>query len=182
MAGLCATTANEELSALSSSENVTFEAPHEAATVVATWTTSSIGSPPPTLRSAVVMSRLLVEDAVAVAKALKAEGVAYICASSGGNSPHQKLPSGPGYQVHLAEAVRKGADIPTRAVGLITEPRLAEAIVSEGRADMVALGRGFLADPRWGWRAAAAFGETIHAAPQLLRAVTTLEHWVKAPG
>jgi hypothetical protein len=66
MAGVCATTANEELSALSSSENVTFEAPPEAATVVATWTTSSIGSPLPTLRNAVAISRLLVEDAVAV--------------------------------------------------------------------------------------------------------------------
>jgi 2,4-dienoyl-CoA reductase-like NADH-dependent reductase (Old Yellow Enzyme family) len=119
-----------------------------------------------------------VEDAIEVAKALKAEGVAYICASSGGNSPHQKLPSGPGYQVHLAEAVRKGADIATRAVGLITEPRLAEAVVAEGRADMVALARAFLADPRWGWRAAAAYGEKIHAAPQLLRSVTTMEHWM----
>lgn len=123
-----------------------------------------------------------VEDAIEVAKALKAEGVAYICASSGGNSPHQKLPSGAGYQVHLAEAVRRGADIPTRAVGLITEPGLAETIVAEGRADMVALARAFLADPRWGWRAAAAFGEKIHAAPQLLRSVTTMEHWAKAAG
>jgi len=120
-----------------------------------------------------------VADAIEVAKALKAERVAYICASSGGNSPRQKLPSGPGYQVHLAQAVREGADIPTRAVGLITEPRLAEAIVAEGRADMVALARAFLADPRWGWRAAAAFGEKIHAAPQLLRSVTTMEHWMK---
>jgi 2,4-dienoyl-CoA reductase-like NADH-dependent reductase (Old Yellow Enzyme family) len=123
-----------------------------------------------------------VADAVEAAKALKAQGVAYICASSGGNSPHQKLPSGPGYQVHLAEAVRKGADIPTRAVGLITEPAQAEAILADGRADMVALARAFLADPRWGWRAAAAFGEKIHAAPQLLRSVTTMEHWMKAAG
>jgi len=121
-----------------------------------------------------------IDDAVETAKALKAEGVAYICASSGGNSPHQKLPSGPAYQVHLAEAVRKGAGIATRAVGLITEPALAEAIVAEGRADMVALGRPFLADPRWGWRAAAALGETIHAAPQLARAVGTMEHWMNA--
>ncbi|MGB3834518.1 MAG: NADH:flavin oxidoreductase/NADH oxidase, partial [Mesorhizobium sp.] len=86
-----------------------------------------------------------VPEAVEVAKALKAEGVAYICCSSGGNSPRQKLPSGPGYQVHLAEAVRKGAGMPTRAVGLITEPAQANAIVAEGRADMVALGRALLA-------------------------------------
>ncbi len=120
-----------------------------------------------------------VADAIEVAKALKAEGVAYICCSSGGNSPHQKLPGGPGYQVDLAEAVKRRAGIPTRAVGLITEPAQANAIVADGRADMVALGRAFLADPRWGWRAAAALGEKIQPAPQLARAVTTMEHWAK---
>ncbi|WP_027057115.1 NADH:flavin oxidoreductase/NADH oxidase [Mesorhizobium loti] len=123
-----------------------------------------------------------VEDAIEVAKALKSEGVAYLCCSSGGNSPLQKLPTGPGYQVHLAEAVRKGAGIPTRAVGLIDDPRQAEAVIAEGRADMVALARAFLADPRWGWRAAATFSEKIHPAPQLARSVTTMEHWMKAAG
>ncbi|RVA49367.1 NADH:flavin oxidoreductase/NADH oxidase [Mesorhizobium sp. M7A.F.Ca.US.001.01.1.1] len=123
-----------------------------------------------------------VADAIEVAKVLKDEGVAYLCCSSGGNSPLQKLPTGPGYQVHLAEAVRKGADIPTRAVGLIDDPKQAEAIVTEGRADMVALARAFLADPRWGWRAAATFSETIHPAPQLARSVTTMQHWMKAAG
>ena len=120
-----------------------------------------------------------VEDAIEVAKALKALGVAYLCCSSGGNSPLQKLPTGPGYQVHLAEAVRKGAGIPTRAVGLIDDPAQAEAIVADGRADMVALARAFLADPRWGWRAAATFDEKIHPAPQLARSVTTMQHWMK---
>lgn len=121
-----------------------------------------------------------VEDAIEVAKALKAEGAAYLCCSSGGNSPLQKLPAGAGYQVHLAEAIGKGADIPTRAVGLIDDPRQANAIVAEGRADMVALARAFLADPRWGWRAAATLGEKIHPAPQLARSLTTMEHWMKA--
>ncbi|TIO79631.1 MAG: NADH:flavin oxidoreductase/NADH oxidase [Mesorhizobium sp.] len=121
-----------------------------------------------------------VEEAIEVAKALKAEGVAYLCCSSGGNSPLQKLPSGPGYQVHLAEAIRKGAGIATRAVGLIDDPKQAEAIVADGRADMVALARAFLADPRWGWRAAATFGEEIRPAPQLARSVTTMQHWMKA--
>jgi 2,4-dienoyl-CoA reductase-like NADH-dependent reductase (Old Yellow Enzyme family) len=123
-----------------------------------------------------------VEDAIEVAKVLKAVGVAYLCCSSGGNSPLQKLPTGPGYQVHLAEAVRKGAGIPTRAVGLIDDPKQAEAVIAEGRADMVALARAFLADPRWGWRAAATFSEKIHPAPQLARSVTTMEHWMKAAG
>ncbi|MER9915482.1 MULTISPECIES: NADH:flavin oxidoreductase/NADH oxidase [unclassified Mesorhizobium] len=120
-----------------------------------------------------------VDEAIEVAKALKALDVAYLCCSSGGNSPLQKLPTGPGYQVHLAEAVRKGAGIPTRAVGLIDDPAQAEAIVADGRADMVALARAFLADPRWGWRAAATFGEKIHPAPQLARSVTTMQHWTK---
>lgn len=123
-----------------------------------------------------------VEDAIAVAKALKAVGVAYLCCSSGGNSPLQKVPTGPGYQVHLAEAVKKGADIPTRAVGMIDDPRQADAIVETGQADMVALARAFLADPRWAWRAAAVLGEEIRPAPQLARAVTTMEHWMKAAG
>ncbi|ESX23126.1 NADH:flavin oxidoreductase/NADH oxidase [Mesorhizobium sp. M1148] len=120
-----------------------------------------------------------VEEAIEVAKALKALDVAYICCSSGGNSPLQKLPTGAGYQVHLAEAVRKGAGIPTRAVGLIDDPSQAEAIVADGRADIVALARAFLADPRWGWRAAATFSEKIHPAPQLARSVTTMQHWTK---
>ncbi|ESX05874.1 oxidoreductase [Mesorhizobium sp. LSJC268A00] len=120
-----------------------------------------------------------VDEAIEVAKALKALNVAYICCSSGGNSPLQKLPTGAGYQVHLAEAVRKGAGIPTRAVGLIDDPSQAEAIVADGRADMVALARAFLADPRWGWRAAATFSEKIHPAPQLARSVTTMQHWTK---
>ncbi|MET3659990.1 NADH:flavin oxidoreductase/NADH oxidase [Aquamicrobium ahrensii] len=118
------------------------------------------------------------DEAVKVANALEAEGVSYICCSSGGNSPLQKIPSGPLYQVHLAEAVRKGAGIPVRAVGLITEPKQAEDVIAEGRADMVALGRAFLADPRWGWRAAASLGAEIPAAPQLQRSVTTMRHWV----
>ncbi|MER8654289.1 NADH:flavin oxidoreductase/NADH oxidase [Mesorhizobium sp. M0847] len=120
-----------------------------------------------------------VDEAIEVAKALKALNVAYICCSSGGNSPLQKLPTGAGYQVHLAEAVRKGAGIPTRAVGLIDDPSQAEAIVADGRADMVALARAFLADPRWGWRAAATFSEKIHPAPQLSRSVTTMQHWMR---
>lgn len=123
-----------------------------------------------------------VPEAIEVAKGLKDAGAAYLCCSSGGNSPHQKMPGGPGYQVDLAQAVREGADIPTRAVGLIVDPHQANAVVAEGKADMVALGRAFLADPRWGWRAAAALGEQIRPAPQLARAVTTMEHWVKKAG
>ena len=120
-----------------------------------------------------------VPDAIEVAKALKAIGLAYLCCSSGGNSPLQKLPTGAGYQVHLGEAVRNAVGITTRTVGLITDPEHANAVVKDGKADIVALGRAFLADPRWGWRAAASLGEKIQPAPQLARAVTTMEHWIR---
>jgi 2,4-dienoyl-CoA reductase-like NADH-dependent reductase (Old Yellow Enzyme family) len=123
---------------------------------------------------------LTVEEGVAVAKAYKAAGLAYICCSSGGNSPLQKIPTGPGYQVHLAEAVRKAAGIPVRAVGMIDEPLQANQIVANGRADMVALARAILADPRWPWRAAAILGHELRVAPQLARAAHLPRKWERA--
>lgn len=120
------------------------------------------------------------DETVEVAKALKAEGVSYICCSSGGNSPHQKIPSGPGYQVHLAEYVRTRADIAVRAVGMIDEPHQANDIVRQGCADIVALGRALLADPRWPWRAAAALGHDIEVAPQYRRAAHLPKQWARA--
>ena len=119
-----------------------------------------------------------VDEAIVVAKALKAVGVAYICASSGGNAFDAEIPIAPLYQVEFAERIRKGADIVTRAVGLITTPAEAEAIVAEGRADMVALARAILADPRWPWRAAFELGAPAYAPPQYLRSLTTMKHWV----
>ena len=123
---------------------------------------------------------LAVEEGVKIARAYRDAGVAYICASSGGNSPQQRLPSGPGYQVHLAEAVRNGAGVATRAVGLIDDPRQADEIVRSGRADVVALGRAFLADPRWAWRAAAALGAEIAPPPQYARAAHLPKKWTQA--
>jgi 2,4-dienoyl-CoA reductase-like NADH-dependent reductase (Old Yellow Enzyme family) len=120
------------------------------------------------------------DESVEVAKALKAEGVQYICCSSGGNSPLQKIPVGPGYQVHLAEHIGKAAGIPVRAVGMIDDPAQADEIVRTGRADMVALARAMLADPRWPWRAAAALGHRLEIAPQFARADTLHARWVKA--
>src|SRR5690606_8420453 len=102
-----------------------------------------------------------IEEAVSVSQALKEAGVAYICASSGGITADFKLAMRPGYQVPLAERIRRDAGIVTRAVGLITDPAEAEAIVAEGKADMVALARALLADPRWPWRAAATLGEKL---------------------
>ncbi|MCU0964480.1 MAG: oxidoreductase, partial [Burkholderiaceae bacterium] len=76
---------------------------------------------------------------------------------------------GPGYQVGLAETLRRETGLPTLAVGLITEPEQAEAIVASGQADLVALARGMLFDPRWPWHAASRLGATVEAPPQYWR-------------
>lgn len=110
------------------------------------------------------------EQTLAFADALKARGVDFLHVSSGGVSPRQQIPLGPGYQVHLAEAVKRASGVPTLAVGLITEARQAEAVVAEGRADFVALARAMLFNPRWPWQAAAALGAQVDAAPQYWRA------------
>ncbi len=123
---------------------------------------------------------LSVEDGVQVAQALENAGVAYICCSSGGNSPLQQIPVGPGYQVHLAEAVKNAVKVPVRAVGMIDDARQAEEIIAGGRADMVALARAILSDPRWPWRAAATLGEEIKSAPQLARSTSLMKKWVGA--
>lgn len=112
------------------------------------------------------------EETVELARRLKAAGVDMVDVSSGGLDPRQKIPLGPGYQVPGAEAVRRGADIPVAAVGMITEPEQAQAILAEGRADMVLLARALLRDPYWPARAAAALGRTdaLHVPPQYERA------------
>jgi 2,4-dienoyl-CoA reductase-like NADH-dependent reductase (Old Yellow Enzyme family) len=110
-----------------------------------------------------------VDGSVVLARKLKALGCDYITASSGGAVPEQKIALGPGYQVPFAERIRKEAGIPTIAVGLITEPRHAEEILAKGRADLVALGRGMLYNPRWPWHAAAELGEDTLYPPQYER-------------
>ena len=89
--------------------------------------------------------------------------------SSGGISPQQQIPLGPNYQIPLAERVRQGTGLPTIGVGLITEPEQAEAIVAAGQADLVALARGMLYNPRWPWHAAARLGAQVQAPPQYWR-------------
>ena len=109
-------------------------------------------------------------QSIEFAQRLKELGCDWIDASSGGLAPEQKIAPGPGYQVPFSEAVRKQVEIPTIAVGLITEPQQAEAIVAEGRADMVALARGLLYEPHWAWRAAAELGGQVRAPKQYWRA------------
>ena len=100
---------------------------------------------------------------------MKKRGCDYITASSGGSVPEQQLNVGPGYQVPFAERIRRGSGIATMAVGLITEARQAEEIIASGKADMVALGRGMLFNPRWPWHAAMELGEQVYYPPQYER-------------
>ena len=103
------------------------------------------------------------------ARELKKRGVDWIDASSGGASPLQKIPLSPGYQVPFAQAIREATGVTTFAIGLITEAKQAEDILASGKADMVALARGMLYDPRWGWHAAAELGGQVEAPPQYWR-------------
>jgi 2,4-dienoyl-CoA reductase-like NADH-dependent reductase (Old Yellow Enzyme family) len=99
------------------------------------------------------------EQSTALAQALKPVGVDLIDASSGGNVAKAAIPLGPGYQVPFAAAIRKQADIHTAAVGLITEPAQAEAIIASGHADLVFLAREMLRDPYWALKAGRALGQ-----------------------
>ena len=96
------------------------------------------------------------DDTIELARRLRSVGVDVIDCSSGGNVPRAKIPVGPGYQVPFAEAIRREAGIPTMAVGLITEPTHADAIVRNGRADVVLIARQALRDPYWPIHAARA--------------------------
>ena len=107
---------------------------------------------------------------LAYAKRLEQLGADWIDVSSGGVSPKQRIALGPGYQVPFAEALRKELRMPVMAVGMITEPAQAEEILAAGRADLVALGRGLLWNPRWPWHAAAALGASVEAPRQYWRA------------
>ena len=95
-----------------------------------------------------------IEDSIAFAQRLQAAGCDWIDVSSGGISPAQKIPLGPGYQVPLARAIRGATSIPIMVVGLITEAKQAEAIIASHDADLVAMARAMLWDPRWPWHAA----------------------------
>ena len=110
-----------------------------------------------------------IEDTVAFGNALKARGCAAIHVSSGGVSPRQDIPLSDGYQVPLAARVKDGVGLPTIAVGLITDPVHAEAILDKGDADAIALARGMLYNPRWPWHAAAELGAEINAPHQYWR-------------
>jgi len=110
-----------------------------------------------------------IEQTILLAKALEARGCAALHVSSGGLDPRQSIPLGPSYQVPLARAVKRATALPVVAVGLITDYEQAEAIVGTGDADLVALARAMLYDPRWPWHAAAHLGARVRAPEQYLR-------------
>jgi 2,4-dienoyl-CoA reductase-like NADH-dependent reductase (Old Yellow Enzyme family) len=106
---------------------------------------------------------------IAFAQALEARGCAAIHVSSGGLTPSQHIPVGASYQVPLARAVKRATHMPVIAVGLITQFEQAEAVVGTGDADLIALARTILYNPRWPWHAAAHFGGHVKAPDQYLR-------------
>jgi len=109
------------------------------------------------------------DHTVEISQRLETAGCDFLDISSGGLWWQQKIALGPGYQVPFAEQVKRAVSIPVVAVGLITAPRQAEDIVASGQADMVALARAFLMDPRWPWRAAAELGGTVVGPQQMYR-------------
>jgi len=109
------------------------------------------------------------EQSVRLAQELERIGCDFIHVSSGGVSTAQKIPVEPGYQIGFAERIKRDTGLPTIGVGLITEARHAEAILQAGQADVIALARAMLYDPRWPWHAAAELGAQVSAPPQYWR-------------
>ncbi len=112
-----------------------------------------------------------IDETAELAIQLKQAGAQFVHISSGGVSPLQKIAIGPEYQVHLAKTVKEHSGLTTFAVGLITEPAQAEAVLQRGDADLVALARSFMYKPRWGWEAAVALDGTVSAQHQYWRSL-----------
>ena len=122
-----------------------------------------------------------IEETAIFAQALEARGCAAINVSSGGLHPAQKIALAPGYQVPLSRRIKDAVTMPVIAVGLITDPAQAEAIIANGDADAVAIARAALYDPRWPWHAAAALGATIAVPPQYERSEPREHRGLYAP-
>jgi 2,4-dienoyl-CoA reductase-like NADH-dependent reductase (Old Yellow Enzyme family) len=110
------------------------------------------------------------DESVSLARLFREHGVDLVDVSSGGQVPNAKIPVGPGFQVEFAARIRREAGIATGAVGLITDPSQANAIIAEGEADLVFLARELLRDPYWPVHAAAALSEQASWPVQYLRA------------
>ncbi|MFM9939015.1 MAG: NADH:flavin oxidoreductase/NADH oxidase [Hyphomicrobiaceae bacterium] len=112
---------------------------------------------------------ITIEDSIGFAHGLKAIGCDFMDVSSGGNAYNQKIQLMPGYQVPYATAIKKATGMPVMAVGLITEAEQAEGIIADDKADMIAIARAFMDDPRWGWHAAWRLGVETPMVPQYAR-------------
>lgn len=112
-----------------------------------------------------------IKDAITFVKRLKEIGCDYVCMSSGAATAEIVVPVKPGYQTQFAEAVKKEVDgIAVCAVGLIVSPQEADEVIQTGKADMVAIARGFLDNPHWAWHAANRLGADIKRPNPYLRA------------
>ena len=109
------------------------------------------------------------EETVLFARELQALGCDFLDVTSGQLDPRQQIPLAPGYNVPLAEKVKREAGIAVMAVGMITRARQAEAIVASGQADLVAIARAMMDDPRWAWHAARELGAQTLYAPNYQR-------------
>ncbi len=114
------------------------------------------------------------DDAVELAKALKQAGLDYVDISSGNITTESRWPNDPGFNVPVSERVRKETGIAVRTVGMIVNAKQAEAVIAEGKADMVALARAFLDDPHWGWHAAQTLGAEVARPVQYARSAPPL--------
>lgn len=114
---------------------------------------------------------LNLDDAVAFGHMLRSAGIDYVVMSAGNIAPGIKIPPAtPGHQVEFATAIKEKTGLTAMAVGMILHPRQAESIIADGRADLVAIGRAFLDNPRWGIHAAAELGVDLTYADQYIRA------------
>ena len=111
------------------------------------------------------------EDTVRLSQWLREAGASFVHISTAGVSPLQKIPVAPGFQLPFAQQVKAATGLTTIGVGLVTEPDQAEAALTQGQVDLIALARGVLFNPRWGWSAAAALGGQVQASPQYQRAL-----------
>jgi 2,4-dienoyl-CoA reductase-like NADH-dependent reductase (Old Yellow Enzyme family) len=109
------------------------------------------------------------DEAAAYARELERIGFDYVCVSSGSIVGAARIAVAPGYQVPFAERVKKQTNLKVRAVGMIADPAHAESILAEGKADMVAMARAFLDNPRWVWHAAERYGIKLDYPPQYAR-------------
>lgn len=118
------------------------------------------------------------DEAVVLARALKARGIDYVDISGGGLDPRQKPPFGVAYQAPMAERVRREAEVTTMTVGLIADARVADGIIASGKADFVKIGRAALYDPRWAWHAATELGAETQYPGKYFAAQPKFRPWV----